>query len=191
MRIALSVGLGGSDTGVNPSDPCIATIGSVVRIAIGLPLRSAFLTQSRNMFAFRPRARATAAIDTPGCWHAPTASALNIGLWRRRRRLPVSITARSEVDTCTPNAKVTAHPCTRAGTLKDDFGGRLHFIRKRINSLIDVDFVILTLGLVEAWFDSESGLHMNTTPSPEIMEEFPTRFRFRVLSEADVVECVS
>jgi len=70
-------------------------LGSVVRIAIGLPLRSAFLTQSRNMFAFRPRAKATAAIDTPGCWHAPIASALNTGLWRRRRRLPVSITARS------------------------------------------------------------------------------------------------
>jgi hypothetical protein len=100
----------------------------VGRIAIGRPLRSAFLTQLRNMFAFRPRARATAATDTPGCWHAPTASALNAGLWRRRRRLPVSITARSEVDTCTPNAKVKAHPRTRAGTLKDDFGGRLHKI---------------------------------------------------------------
>ena len=47
-------------------------------MAIGRPLRSAFLTQSRNMFAFRPRARATAAIDTPGCWQAPTASALNM-----------------------------------------------------------------------------------------------------------------
>jgi hypothetical protein len=75
MRIALSVGLGASDTGMNPSDPCIAMPGSVVRIAIGLPLRSAFLTQSRSMFAFRPRARATAATDTPGCWHAPIASA--------------------------------------------------------------------------------------------------------------------
>jgi hypothetical protein len=32
---------------------------------------------------------------------------------------------------------------------------------------------------------------MNTTPSPEIIEKFPTRFRFTVLSEADVVECVS
>jgi hypothetical protein len=68
---------------------------------------------------------------------------------------------------------------------------RRDFIRKRINSLIGVDFVILTLGLVEAWFDPESGLYMNTTPSPEIIEKFPTRFRFRVLSEADVVECVS
>ena len=68
---------------------------------------------------------------------------------------------------------------------------RRDFIRKRINSLIDVDFVILTLGLIEAWFDAESGLYMNTTPGPEIIEKFPTRFRFRVLSEADVVECVS
>jgi len=74
MRIEFSVGLGGSETGMSLSDSCIVTLGSVVRIAIGLLLRSAFLTQSRNIFAVRPRARATAAIDTPGCWHAPTAS---------------------------------------------------------------------------------------------------------------------
>src|ERR1700683_3088187 len=118
---------------MNSSVPLIATLGSVLRIAIGLPLRSAFLTQSRNMFAFRPRARATAATETPDCWHAPMASALNAALWRRRRRLPVSMTARSEVDTCTPNVKVTAHPCTPAATLEDDFGGRLRHSRLAVN----------------------------------------------------------
>jgi hypothetical protein len=50
---------------------------------------------------------------------------LKSALWRRRRRLPVSMTVRSEVDICTPNVKVKAHPCTRAGSLTDDFGGRL------------------------------------------------------------------
>jgi hypothetical protein len=113
MRIALWAGLGGSDTGMNPSVPDIPSLGSVGRIAIGVPLRSAFLTQSRSMFAFSPRARATAAIDTPACWQAPTASALNSALWRRRRRLPVSMTGRSEVDICTPNVRVKAHPCMR------------------------------------------------------------------------------
>jgi hypothetical protein len=42
-------------------------------------------------------------MDTPGCWHAPTASALHIALWRRRRRRPVS-TTRSVVDTYTPKS---------------------------------------------------------------------------------------
>jgi hypothetical protein len=65
MRIALGAGLGGSDTGMNASASCITLLGSVGRITIGLPLRSAFLTHSRSMFAFRPRARATAATDTP------------------------------------------------------------------------------------------------------------------------------
>ena len=125
MRIVLSERVAGRGTGMNAGAPSIITLGAVVRIAIGRPLRSAFLTQLRNMFAFRPRARATAATDTPGCWQAPTASVLNAELWRRRRRLPVSTTTRSEVDTCTPIAKVKAHPCTRSGALKDDLASRL------------------------------------------------------------------
>jgi hypothetical protein len=68
---------------------------------------------------------------------------------------------------------------------------RRHFIRKRVNLLIDVDFVILTLGLIEAWFDCESGLYLNTPPSPDLAAQFPSRFRFRILSEADVVQSVT
>ena len=78
MRIAPSAGFEGSATGTKPSPFSIATLGAVVRIAIGLPLRSAFLTQRCNMLALSPRAKATAAMDTPGCWHAPTASALKM-----------------------------------------------------------------------------------------------------------------
>ena len=82
-----------------------------------------------------------------------------------------------------------------------DFRFRLHafqdcvarrdFVRKRINALIDIEFVILTLGLVEAWFDCESGLYLNTAPEEDLIEQFPTRFRFQVLSETDVVESLS
>jgi Transposase, Mutator family len=59
------------------------------RIAIGASPRSASWTQRRNRLAFNPRARAMEAIDTPGCWQAPTASALKNKLWCPRRRQPV------------------------------------------------------------------------------------------------------
>ena len=47
---------------------------------------SASRTQRRSRFALIPRDMAMAAIDTPGCRHAVTASALNSSLCRRRRR---------------------------------------------------------------------------------------------------------
>ena len=64
-------------------------LGQPGRIAMGASPRSASFTQRRKRFAFSPRANATAAIDTPGCWHSPTASALKNTLWCRRRRRPV------------------------------------------------------------------------------------------------------
>jgi hypothetical protein len=88
MRIMPSV-FEGRITGTKPS----SFIGAVGRIAIGLPLRSASLNQRCRRLAFTPRASATAATDTPGCWHAPTASALKWSLWLRRRRrlLPTKV----------------------------------------------------------------------------------------------------
>jgi hypothetical protein len=91
MRIALETGLDGNGSGTNPSRPSMATLGAVVRIAIGFPLRSACRTHRCNMAALSPRARGTAATETPGCWHAPTASAMKYALWFRRRRRPISI----------------------------------------------------------------------------------------------------
>src|SRR5580704_16755496 len=70
IRITPSAGLDGSDTGTKLSLLSLLSIlalGAVVRIAIGFLLRSAALTQRCNMAALRPRANATAAIDTPGC----------------------------------------------------------------------------------------------------------------------------
>ena len=100
--ITLSVGLEGSDTGTNCSPLSAAVLGAVERIAIGASPRSASCTQRRNRLAFSPRARPTDAIDTPGCWQAPTASALKNMLWCRRRRRPV-VRASSVVSTCPPN----------------------------------------------------------------------------------------
>jgi hypothetical protein len=69
-----------------------ATLGIVGRIAMGFLRRSASFTQRCKTLALSPRAKATAAIDTPDCWQAPTASAFDSSLWRLRRRRPVSMT---------------------------------------------------------------------------------------------------
>jgi hypothetical protein len=100
--IMLSLGLEESDTGTKPSAPSEPAFDRLERIAMGASPRSASWTQRRSRLAFSPRARATDAIDTPGCWQAPTASALKNTLWCRLRRRPV-VRASSVVFTCPPN----------------------------------------------------------------------------------------
>ena len=73
-----ALGIGFSPTGAGPP-----------RSAVGARegLASASITHSRTMFAFRPLANATAAIDTPGFRHACATCSLNSGACRRRVRL--------------------------------------------------------------------------------------------------------
>jgi hypothetical protein len=85
-----------STTGlINSAGPSTYPLGKSVRTT------RATATQRRSRFALSPRARAAAAIDTPGCWHAATASALKAALCRRRRRRPI-LTPWSVVFTCPP-----------------------------------------------------------------------------------------
>lgn len=72
-----------------------------------------------------------------------------------------------------------------------DSKARRRFVRERINALVDVDFAILNLGLIESWVDCESGLYLNSAPTPDLVERFPSKFRFHVLSEMDVIESVT
>jgi hypothetical protein len=100
MRIAASA-LEEIPTGTNPPAFSTGTLGAEDRLGTSNVPLSARSTQRRSRLAFSPRARAIAATETPGCWHALTASALNSALWRRRRRRP-RLTACSEVFTCPP-----------------------------------------------------------------------------------------
>src|SRR6202522_3145934 len=125
-RIGRSAPSIGSVTGTKLCARCTGS-GTLRPIAIGALPRSAFRTQLRNRFAFNPRANATAAIDTPSCWHAPTASALNSSLWRRRRRRPVDIT--SLADMCTPPRLAKVHPYARLSALRRCDYQLLTFIR--------------------------------------------------------------
>ena len=86
-------GIGGQrHQGTKPSWFSMATLGAGVRIAIGLPLRSACLTHRCSMAALSPRARIPLQWRPQTASAAPTASALKCALWIRRRRRPVSIT---------------------------------------------------------------------------------------------------
>lgn len=106
MRIAASVVLAEIPNGTKPPEFSTGTLGAEGRLGTSRVPFSARSTQRRSRLAFSPRARAIAATETPGCWHALTASALNSALWRRRRRRP-TLTPCSEVFTWPPIFKWT------------------------------------------------------------------------------------
>jgi Flp pilus assembly protein TadD len=47
--------------------------------------------------------------------------------------------------------------------------------------------VVITLGLAEAWFDTESGLHINEMPPLSALRKEPDRFVFDVFSYEDIL----
>lgn len=60
-------------------------------------------------------------------------------------------------------------------------------IKTVYESLGKSDVVIITLGLVEAWFDQETGLFINRMPPGAFAQKHPGRF---VLKRLDVAECM-
>lgn len=65
----------------------------------------------------------------------------------------------------------------------------LETVRRRRKGLIDATrtladcrVMIMTLGLVELWWDEETQNYLNTGPLPTVLEKFPERFRLHVLS---------
>ena len=48
--------------------------------------------------------------------------------------------------------------------------------------VFQADIVILTLGLIESWFDRETGLALNEAPNPRLLKEEKRRFYFKCLS---------
>lgn len=53
-------------------------------------------------------------------------------------------------------------------------------------SVIDCDAIIMTLGLSEVWFDTQSGVYINHTPLPTITRLAPGRFELHVLSYEEI-----
>lgn len=53
------------------------------------------------------------------------------------------------------------------------------------------ELVIITLGLVEAWWDKVNQVYLNETPLPQMVKAHPGRFQFEVLSPGDTIACVN
>jgi hypothetical protein len=68
-----------------------------------------------------------------------------------------------------PTLKVT----DRAGTLE-----RRRIIGEVNARIRDCRVVFITLGLVEVWYDRETNVHLNTTPTTEMLRLYPRRYEF-------------
>lgn len=53
------------------------------------------------------------------------------------------------------------------------------------------DIIIITLGLVEAWFDCETGVYLNAAPPKPLTLKYPNRFEFHLLSYEDIIDALS
>jgi tetratricopeptide (TPR) repeat protein len=66
--------------------------------------------------------------------------------------------------------------------------------RERIGAiyrnLADSHVVLITLGLIEAWFDRRAGGYINTAPPKSVAAADPARFELHVMSYEDVIACL-
>jgi len=74
-----------------------------------------------------------------------------------------------------PHINPTLKLTDRAGTLE----------RRRIMGEVNARIrgcrvVFMTLGLVEVWYDTQAKVHLNTTPSREMLQRYPGRYEFAV-----------
>lgn len=75
--------------------------------------------------------------------------------------------------------------------------GTLEFVQKRHQELrqyfaraFTADVVILTLGMIETWFDQETNLALAEVPSPRLIKEYPERFVYRALSQQQCLDAL-
>lgn len=68
---------------------------------------------------------------------------------------------------------------------------RREAIGKAMASVSQCRVVIMTLGLVEVWYDNQTGFYLNVAPRPSLMKDFPGRFDLHVLSFAEAYDHLS
>lgn len=72
-------------------------------------------------------------------------------------------------------------PLDEAAALRDRFNDTFRAAR-------EADVIIVTLGLVECWFDAALGVYLNAAPTLKMTEAHPRRFEFHVLDHDEVLE---
>ena len=58
-------------------------------------------------------------------------------------------------------------------------------ITSAYRSFVDCKLIIVTLGLVEVWYDCEAGIYLNTIPPPPLIRNCPERFELHVLDYSE------
>jgi hypothetical protein len=66
-----------------------------------------------------------------------------------------------------------------------DLQARRAEIRAAFAQAFSADVMVLTLGLIEAWYDNETGLYLTEMPPPRLILQNPARFAFRCLTIDD------
>jgi len=61
---------------------------------------------------------------------------------------------------------------------------------KALAQAFEADVIVVTLGYVETWYDTELDVYLNVPPPTHMLRETPSRFEFRVLSYDDVLQAL-
>ncbi len=59
-----------------------------------------------------------------------------------------------------------------------------------VRKIAEADVVILTLGLVESWYDKQLGIHLNVGPSLQMVDNFPDRYEFHTYKYGEMLQTI-
>ncbi|NDW44278.1 GSCFA domain-containing protein [Ruegeria sp. PrR005] len=62
---------------------------------------------------------------------------------------------------------------------------RRAYLTDYFRQIFEADIVVITLGLIECWFDHETGVYLNELPDPKALAKQRDRFGFKTLSVED------
>lgn len=68
----------------------------------------------------------------------------------------------------------------------EELMARREEVRQYFAQAFEADVVVLTLGLIESWIDTVTGLHLNEAPSPKLLARDGDRFAFHRFSLEEV-----
>lgn len=79
------------------------------------------------------------------------------------------------------------HPLVSAASF-DVVMARRAAVNRYMAMALKARILIMTLGLAEAWFDTQSGLYLNGVPPTPARERYPDRFEFHLLDYNQILE---